>query len=91
MASNKINATLHDDTQISDEENGDFDRSWRDEKLDGISISEAAGRKAQDQSEMTIREALQNYRPGLLWCLTIQMVVIMEGEDSVARSLQPRC
>ena len=71
MADSKIHsATVRDATQVSDEENGNFDRSWRDEKWDGgVNLSEAAGQQAKEQSEMTVFEAVRNYTPGLLWCL----------------------
>lgn len=68
---------------ITTEPNGNFDRSWRDEKWDGDrKLSVVARDAAFNEKDMTIRQALKIYRKAVIWCLIISMCVIMEGFDT---------
>jgi hypothetical protein len=62
------------------EANGNFDRSWRDEKVGERRLSVAAQDQAMEEKEMTIRQALKTYKKAVLWSFAISCVVIMEGE-----------
>lgn len=66
------------------EANGNFDRSWRDEKwgTDGRQLSVVAQNRAIDEKGMTIPQAIRIYKKALLWSLAISCVVIMEGYDT---------
>lgn len=66
-------------TASSDEENGNFDRSWRDEKWGDRKLSEAAQDVANSDENMSIREAIRYYPNAIGWCLVISTCVIMEG------------
>lgn len=62
--------------------NGNFDRSWRDEKWDGRALSDAAQVFAADEKDMTIRQALSANRMAVFWSLILCTCVIMEGFDT---------
>lgn len=64
------------------EANGNFERSWRDEKWAGRALSIAAQDSARAEKDMTVREALKAYKKAVLWSLTISTCVIMEGYDT---------
>lgn len=70
------------ETSQVDEANGNFDRSWRDEKWGDRNLSVAAHDYAKDEKEMTVRQALMAYKKAILWCLVISTNVIMEGYDT---------
>jgi len=72
---------IRETTEV-DEANGNFDRSWRDEQWGDRKLSVAAHDFAQDEKDMTIRQALAVYRKAILWCLIISTCVIMEGYDT---------
>lgn len=52
-------------------ENGNFDRSWRDEKFGDAGLATTAQDMTNDEKAMSIREALSIYRKAVLWCLLI--------------------
>ena len=65
------------------EENGNFDRSWRDEKwFDGRALSVVAAQNSEDEKAMSTREAMRVYKKAILWSLVISTCVIMEGFDT---------
>ena len=65
------------------QENGNFDRSWRDEKWsDGRALSVVAAQNTEDEKAMSTREALKVYKKAVLWSLAISTCVIMEGYDT---------
>ena len=69
MPDSKIDVDVLDRARTADEENGNFERSWREEKWGDARLSEVAGHGAKEQGEMTVREAIKYFRPGLAWCL----------------------
>lgn len=70
-------------SHVSDvEANGNFDRSWREEKWGGQRLSVAAQQATDDEKELTIPQALRIYKKAVVWCLIISCVVIMEGYDT---------
>lgn len=64
------------------EANGNFERSWRDEKWAGRALSIAAQDSARNEKDMTVRQALKAYKKAILWSLVISTCVIMEGYDT---------
>lgn len=78
MTSEDIKDRTADEVDIADEENGNFDRSWRDQKVGDKKLSEVA----QSEAELSVREALKCFPNGILWCLVISMCVVMEGYDT---------
>ena len=64
------------------EANGNFDRSWRDEKWGDHSLSVAAQDVADQEKEMTIWQAVQANPMAIFWSLVISTCVIMEGYDT---------
>lgn len=66
-------------TAANDEENGNFDRSWRDETWVDSKLSQAAQDVAHSEETMTIKEAIRCYPNAIMWCLVISTCVIMEG------------
>ena len=75
----KPEKAVHVDLQ----ENGNFDRSWRDEKWsDGRALSVVAAQNTEDEKAMSPREALKVYKKAVLWSLAISTCVIMEGYDT---------
>lgn len=71
-----------DRIEAAQEENGNFDRSWRDEAWGDRSLSVAAQDTAQDEKNMTIWEAIKVSKKAILWSLVISTCVIMEGYDT---------
>jgi hypothetical protein len=70
----------HDISHV--EANGNFDRSWRDEKWGNRSLSVAAQDVASQEKEMTIWQAVQANPMAIFWSLVISTCVIMEGYDT---------
>lgn len=69
------------DVQVED--NGNFDRSWRDEKwVDGKPLQEEAAAVFVDEKELGPREALSAFAPAVGWSLVMATCVIMEGYDT---------
>lgn len=66
------------DIHVQHEENGNFDRSWRDEKWGDRSLSVAAADTTMEQKSMTTRQAIIAHKKGILWCLAVSTCVIME-------------
>jgi len=64
------------------EANGNFERSWREEKWGDRRLSVIAQDVALEEKEMTIRQAVKVYKKAIMWCLAISCVVIMEGYDT---------
>ena len=64
------------------EANGNFDRSWRDEKWDGRALSVAAQEISVEEKDMTIYEAIQANKMAIFWSLILSTCVIMEGYDT---------
>lgn len=77
MASEKIAQV-----NIENENNGNFDRSWRDEKWGDRALSVAAEATNEEEKNMTTLEAIKIYKKAILWSLTISTCVIMEGYDT---------
>jgi hypothetical protein len=71
----------HEDS-VHMEANGNFDRSWREEKFGERQLSVVAHDNAIEEKDMTIRQALKIYKKAMLWSLAISCVVIMEGYDT---------
>ena len=68
---------------VDQQENGNFDRSWRDEKWsDGRSLSVVAAQNSEDEKAMSTWEAMKVYKKAILWSLVISTCVIMEGYDT---------
>ena len=70
----------HDISHV--EANGNFDRSWRDEKWGDRSLSVAAQDVASQEKEMSIWQAIQANPMAIFWSLVISTCVIMEGYDT---------
>ena len=64
------------------EDNGNFDRSWRDEKWGDRKLSVVAQEIDNNEKNLTIREAIKYYPRAIGWCLVISTCVIMEGYDT---------
>lgn len=64
------------------EANGNFDRSWRDEKWGDRSLSVAAQDTTNDEKEMTVMQAIKASKAAIFWSLVISTCVIMEGYDT---------
>ena len=62
--------------------NGNFDRSWRDEMWGDRKLSVAAEETAKDEKDFTTWEAIQASKKAILWSLVISTCVIMEGYDT---------
>ena len=67
---------------FQEEANGNFDRSWRDEKWGDRTLSVVAQEVTDDEKAMTIREAIAANKKAILWSLVISTCVIMEGYDT---------
>ena len=72
---------IQDISQV-DEANGNFDRSWREEKWGDRALNTMAQDIAKDEKEMTIMEAIKAHKKAVLWSLVISTCVIMEGYDT---------
>lgn len=64
------------------EANGNFDRSWRDEKWGDRQLSVAARDVAMEEKEMTILEAIRANPMAIFWSLVLSTCVVMEGYDT---------
>jgi hypothetical protein len=64
------------------EANGNFDRSWRDEKWGDRQLSVAAQDVAMEEKEMTILEAIRANPMAIFWSLVLSTCVVMEGYDT---------
>jgi hypothetical protein len=64
------------------EDNGNFDRSWRDEQWGQKSLSSEAHEVAIDEKELGPWAAIQAYPKAILWSLVFSTCVIMEGYDT---------
>ncbi len=69
---------IHDDISHTEDPNGNFDRTWREERWGDKKLSVAAQDYTKDEKDMTIKEAIKVYRKAILWCLCISTCVIME-------------
>lgn len=67
---------------FQEEANGNFDRSWRDERWGDRTLSVVAQEVTEDEKAMSIREALVANKKAILWSLVISTCVIMEGYDT---------
>lgn len=67
---------------VAHEPNGNFDRSWRDQKWGDRALSSAAEATNEDEKSMTTWEAVKIYKKAILWSLVISTCVIMEGYDT---------
>ena len=77
MATKKIQ---HETVEFASEDNGNFDRSWREEKWHSDkSLATAAEDTANDEKSMTTMEAIKASKKAILWSLVISTCVIMEG------------
>lgn len=77
--SEKVAAIQHSEVQ---EPNGNFDRTWRDEKWDGKALQEEAAEVFIDEKELGPMEALKAYPMAVVWSLVMATCVIMEGYDT---------
>lgn len=64
------------------EANGNFDRSWRDEKWGDRALSIAAQDTTNDEKAMTVMQAIKASKGAIIWSLVISTCVIMEGYDT---------
>lgn len=72
-----------DFVDTASEPNGNFDRSWREEKWDGQrNLSVTAQETTKDEKALTTLEAIKIYKKAILWSLVISTCVIMEGYDT---------
>lgn len=69
--------------EVPSEPNGNFDRTWRDEKwVDGKPLQEEAQEVFVDEKELGPREAIAAYPHAIGWALVFATCVIMEGYDT---------
>lgn len=80
MASEKIQQTTHEN--ITTEDNGNFDRSWREENWGDRKLSVAAEDVVTDEKNMTTMQAIKASKKAIMWSLIISTCVIMEGSVS---------
>ena len=71
-----------DFVDVTNEDNGNFDRSWRDEKWGERALSVTAEENVRDEKSMTTYEAIKVYKKAIMWSLIISTCVIMEGFDT---------
>ena len=64
------------------EENGNFDRSWREEKWGEKTLNTEAEEVYIDEKELGPAEALKAYPKAVMWSLVLATCVIMEGYDT---------
>ena len=74
--------TVQNVSEIDTEANGNFDRSWREEKWGERSLSVAAQDTTRDEKDMTVRQAIRASKKAIFWSLVISTCVIMEGYDT---------
>jgi SP family general alpha glucoside:H+ symporter-like MFS transporter len=72
----------HDEAQIHFEDNGNFDRSWREEKWGERSLGLEAQQVYIDEKELGPLEAIRCFPKAILWSLVMSTCVIMEGYDT---------
>lgn len=70
------------DVEVAQEPNGNFDRSWREEKWGDRALSVAAQETSDDEKAMTIPQAIRASKGAIIWSLVISTCVIMEGYDT---------
>ena len=73
---------IHETDHIAAEENGNFERDWREEKWADRKLSVVAQEAVFTEKDMTVRQALKIYKKAVIWCLVISCCVIMEGFDT---------
>lgn len=76
MASEKIQHATQENIA---ENNGNFDRSWREENWGDRKLSVAAEDVVTDEKSMTTMQAIKASKKAILWSLVISTCVIMEG------------
>lgn len=76
MASEKIQ---HATQETITENNGNFDRSWREENWGDRKLSVAAEDVVTDEKNMTTMQAIKASKKAIMWSLVISTCVIMEG------------
>lgn len=76
MANEKHGADIE---HISGENNGNFDRSWRDEMWGDRKLSIAAEETSKDEKDLSIWESIKASKKAIMWSLIISTCVIMEG------------
>ena len=69
-------------SEVDTEANGNFDRSWREEKWGDRALSVAAQDTTREEKDMTVMQALKSSRKAVFWSLVISTCVIMEGYDT---------
>ena len=74
--------TVQNVSEIDTEANGNFDRSWREEKWGERSLSVAAQDTTRDEKDMTVMQAIRASKKAIFWSLIISTCVIMEGYDT---------
>jgi len=80
MSNDKSSAIEHHDFT---EPNGNFDRSWREEKwTEGKPLQEEAHETFVDEKDLGVKEALKAYPMAVTWALVMATCVIMEGYDT---------
>lgn len=82
MSLEKTQLNVIDQSRVEHEENGNFDRSWREEKWGDRKLSAAAQEVAHADQELSIRDAVKYYPNAIGWSLLISTCVIMEGYDT---------
>jgi SP family general alpha glucoside:H+ symporter-like MFS transporter len=74
---------LKNGAHVEIEDNGNFDRSWRDETwFGGRALSAAAAENTDEEKSMTTLEAIKANKKAIFWSLIISTCVIMEGYDT---------
>lgn len=64
------------------EDNGNFDRSWRDEQWGQKSLSSEAHDVHMDEKELGPAAAIKAFPRAIMWSLVFSTCVIMEGYDT---------
>ena len=74
---------LKSGAHVEIEDNGNFDRSWRDETwFGGRGLSVTAAENTDEEKSMTTLQAIKANRKAIFWSLIISTCVIMEGYDT---------
>jgi hypothetical protein len=72
-----------DRVDFAEEENGNFDRSWREEKFGGEKPLDAEAQDSYiDEKELGTMAAIKAYPMAVVWSLVLSTCVIMEGYDT---------
>ncbi len=74
--------TDHPHVSYLEVDNGNFDRSWRDEKWGEKSLNDEAQEIYVDEKDLGPLEALKAYPKAVMWSLVMATCVIMEGYDT---------